>query len=139
MYGRISCTHPAHHAKGERGCLHFGGNSNSLLREEFRDQEGILGWLPSSASVSVVVAANAAALERRESSDSVAVLPLYVSARLFIVVDDRRGGLVRLARPGCQLEEQLAISTGRNARRGEGLFSQGWLEGYNYRWSRVVD
>lgn len=107
--------------------------------EKFRDREGILGWLPSSASVSVVVAANAAALERRESSDAVTVLPLYVSVRLFIVVDDSRGGLVRLTRPGCQLEEQLTISTGRNARRGEGSFSQGWLEGYNYRWSRVVD
>lgn len=82
---------------------------------------------------------------RRESSDAVAVLPRYVS--VFLSVVDDLLGLVRFARPrmttGIRTAGDLGslnrIAAGRNARRGKGSFSQGWLEGYNYRWSRVVD
>lgn len=62
------CTHPAHHAKGERRCLHFGGNPGSLLRDVNRD--GVLGHLPPPAS-----------LPSSQFSDGAeAVLPRSVSA-----------------------------------------------------------
>jgi len=67
IYDRI-CTHPTHHAKRERRCLHFGGNPRSLLQDVNRDD--VRGHLPLPASSS----------SSQLSNGAEAVLPRSVSA-----------------------------------------------------------
>lgn len=102
MFDEI-CTHPAHHAKGERRCLHFGGNPGSLLRDVNRD--GVRARLPPPASSSS---------SSSQLSDG-AVLPRSVSA----VCGAGSSSVTPRVRPfGCTTRMSARVSSPKLANSG---------------------